>query len=187
MDCQTKNKPKRLITDKEFQEALDDPEIARKLRKQTAKYAASLGEDERKELGLIALWKALQDFRPEFKQKFTTSLHRFINWECLRRLRSMRRKRSRENVLDVDIRDIEHKVLNKRIENNDLKMLVKEKLEMLPLNVRNTITQYHFENRTIDEISKRDSCTKESVRKRLQYGISRLAELLNGVNPLGGM
>lgn len=77
---------KKQIPNIEFETAYQNIDNKKIINSFYKKYRKRLSVDEIKSCGLIALWKCLQ-CHDSSKQKFTTSLYRFMTWECLQELK----------------------------------------------------------------------------------------------------
>src|SRR5262245_45103905 len=81
---------KRDVSNAEFEAALADRDNQNIIKGVTSRYKKQLDADDLYTCGLNALWRALQSHDPAYEQKFTTTLFRFVHWECRRELRSRR-------------------------------------------------------------------------------------------------
>src|SRR5262245_39037708 len=107
--CATKTRQvRRPVTDADFKRAYygasgddaslraaaDNRNVIAAVLKQ---YVGKIPHDELESCGMTAMWRTLQYHQPDHpsRQKFTTSLHRFAKWECLRELRRVTGGRGR--------------------------------------------------------------------------------------------
>jgi len=152
------------------------------------KYGKQLAKDDLHTCGLNALWRTLQYHQDKYNQKFTTSLHRFTDWECKRELRKKRGGRGRVKPVEVPYADM----LNIAARDNsnssfriggcdpaddDLRH-VTECIDLLDDDLqREVIRAYYFEHLTMEQIGKRNGYSKETARKNLRAAVDALREL----------
>lgn len=77
----------RNITNEEFERARNNTDNQKIINMVCSKYAQQLSRDVLKQCGDCAIWECLQ-VHDEKRQKFTSSLYRYVNWNCLRELRA---------------------------------------------------------------------------------------------------
>ena len=80
------------ISDKEFEEAYKNTDNRNMIRMVCASFSNTLSSDILESCGMLALWKCLRSHDEKYGQKFTSSLYRFVRWECIRELVSHNRK-----------------------------------------------------------------------------------------------
>jgi RNA polymerase sigma factor (sigma-70 family) len=141
---------------------------------QLRKYAEHLPDGDLRACGLNALWRCLEYYRPEFGQKLTTSLYRFVNWECKRELERKfgRAKNPPRRVRLVDVpartdRSFDH-------ETDETLAHVRECLERLPPEQAGLIRQHYFEGLTTAAIGRANGWAKETARVRLREALAAL-------------
>lgn len=164
----------REVSDEELQVALKNPNNRAIIKKVGRYYRSVLSYDESYSCGLIALWKTLAKHDPNRGQKFTTSLYRFMKWECLRlisRSKANRWKLSQEITEDVLRKS--NGVSNK----SETLEYVREVMGYLREHDRNLINAYYVEGHTIEEIALSMEVAKESARQQLISAFDRLKEL----------
>jgi RNA polymerase sigma factor (sigma-70 family) len=124
---------------------------------------------------MYALWRALQYYRPEFGQKFTTSLTRFVNWECLREIKKHHGPTLPNESFLVPLYD--NSLEDKHEVSPDIEH-VREVLGYLDEDHRRILTQYYFEGMTVAKMGKANGYSKEAARKRLIIAREALREIL---------
>lgn len=161
----------KVISNKEFEDALANKDNARLINHITNQYAKLLTKDVRKTCGLFALWRALQSYDPSFGQKFTSSLYRFVHWECRRELANqgnVQRKHSLKSAVSSDdLASIENKEFLNHF------------IELLPANNRSILKAYYFDNLSLVDIGRVNGYTKETARKRVKEAVEKLKEIVN--------
>lgn len=74
---------RRHVSSEEFNSYyFGDPDVKAVTKHFLGKYRGKVPDDELESCGMTGLWKALQYHRPGFGQKLTTSLVRFLRYEC---------------------------------------------------------------------------------------------------------
>jgi RNA polymerase sigma factor (sigma-70 family) len=133
-----------------------------------------------------ALWRALQYHDPDHAsgQKFTTTLYRFVHWECDREAARAAAERAKRRAQDIDAVPEEQLPQKNRRRRHDhgregrlLMELVREKLPVLSGTSRLVLRQYYLESRSMEEIALLRDCSKEKVRKLLGRAVGRLRQL----------
>lgn len=152
------------MTNEEFAAAYCLEDNRRVIAKALKAYERSLSEDDLLECGMVALWRTLQKHRPELGQKFTTSLYRFVNWECL----NLVRRAKREKVVYLP------EVVAEVVDNSSG---IEEYLSRLTSADRDLVRWYYLEGHTIVEIGRRIGLSKEATRKRIGRAFQNLRDI----------
>lgn len=160
---------RREVTSQEFEEAYANLDNVRVMRTVTNKYSKILSVDDLKSCALQGLWRCLA-YHDDTKQKFTTSLWRFTNWECRRELAKMRYKKNSMYTQSLSNMDVEYKP-NPAIQD------MMECMELLPDTDKNIIQQYYFERRTMEEIGQINRYSKEAARTKIKKAVKKLREI----------
>ena len=129
-------------------------------------YRGRLDEDTLIDCGLNALWRCLQSHKTEFTTKFTTSLWRFVNWECKKELQNLARARHKPSELvDISIDSSEYTVFD------DIDTCLDD--------VHSQIVKLRFlEGMTLKEIGNHFGFTKEAARQKLKFALKQIKELV---------
>lgn len=172
---------KRHVRDQEYEAALKNQDNVKVLHGVAANYRNVLSEDELRGCALKALWRALQGHRSVFGQKFTTSLHRFMRWECNREAGGRRRVVSRcpaksrpqqvrlniELLAEPDCRQL----TAEDVEEMDH---VQTRMALLPEEHREILKQHYLDGMGINDICAARSLSREAVRRRLRRAMDAL-------------
>lgn len=157
------------INNNTYNKALSDPSNVLIIKSVCKKYSSSIPPDELKSCGLIGLWKCLQ--KHDYKQKtaFTSSLYRWVNWECLAFLRKSR--------YNQKLRTCDNSLIDNQLkyDNDNIESL----LEGLPEYEKSIMIYRYVYNMTLEEIGKEYGYSKESIRKHINKTLDILRE--NGV------
>lgn len=81
----------KVIDELDFEIACAKPENQSMIKWVCRKYSGKLSPDVLKLCGDIGLWRCLQSHKDGMGNKFTSSLHQFVKWECLRELNTHNR------------------------------------------------------------------------------------------------
>lgn len=173
------------ISDEEYDRAMKDPENVGIIKGVLFTYRSLLSLDELKSLGMVALWRCLQKHNPQFGQKFTTSLFRFVHWECKRELRKKFGKRKRL-LLDfgplTEDYPAPEPVIPPSVEEGVSTEDVKEAMKCLPEPHRKLISQHYILGKSYEYIGMLHGCSKETARQRVDLAMNSLRQIcLSGV------
>jgi len=102
---------------------------------------------------LHAIWKCLLRHNPEYNTKFSSSLYRYIEWECKNYIRENYRYTDNFELLEA-------KDATTTIEVNDC-------LSQLSGINRDILKQYHYEGMTIREIAESNGYTKTTAHNKI--------------------
>lgn len=165
------------VTNDQINAALAVDDNVNIIRKVTAKYASTIHQDDLKTCGLNALWRTLQCHDPSYNQKFTTSLYRFVEWECQRELR---RRRTKVLSLTVPLDQASpHEVAEDCLPSEDVE-LVREAISMLDEQDREIIRFHFLEGHSLRDAVRRFGFSKQTARKKKQEALQKLRERLIG-------
>ncbi len=138
------------------------------IRKVISKYNGLLTEEELNDCGLNALWRCLSYHEEGKGKKFTSSLWTFTHWECCRQLK----KKSSDGIKAIPITDIDiTQPFNEETQH------IKECLELLPSEYKSLLTQYFYDNRTMEEIGNLRGYSKEAARQKINKALRKLSEI----------
>jgi len=180
-------RPRRAISDTEFNEALANSDNANIIKAVTQRYCGVLSSDDLRACGLHALWRCLQYHDPSYGQKFTTSLHRFTDWECKRELRKQRGGKTKRAVVIVPLYEQSVETLHENqdfLGNNLYNPLneelehVRERMGQLPFDwQRQVVEQYYFKHMTMEQIGRANGYSKEAARQKINKALTCLRRL----------
>lgn len=156
-------KEKRFISDQEF-------EAARRQHLQLIQnvarvYATSLSPEELQAAGDMALWRCLQSHNPKYGSKFTTSLYRFIHWECIR---AIKERRANETTLVGDVEGT--------TDNQAIQMILEDYLNLLDERDRRIVEARFLESCTFEEIANREGYSKQGIKHIVERSLSVMSE-----------
>lgn len=169
----------RRVGDAEFVAALADPDNANVLKATLRRYANLLDQDERTSCGLKAVWRTLRHHRDDMGQKFTTSLVRFVHWEC-RREAARRGGKSPPGTLPFSDRDAAARPRRDdgASERHEEMEHVLTRLPLLPRAWQRRMLRQHFlQGMSVDEVGVANGCTREAARQRIRKAVDKLREL----------
>ena len=153
----------RQVSDTEFNKARK--EYLSYMKSVAQKYANALSPDMLSAAIDMALWRCLQNHKPEYGQKLSSSLYRFINWECCRAIRE-NKQRSCE-VIDEVAGDNE---------SVSIKMILDEYLSLLKPRDRRIVEARYLYNRTFTEIGVEEGCSRQAIQGIVVRSINTMAE-----------
>jgi DNA-directed RNA polymerase specialized sigma24 family protein len=156
-------KSKRTISNQEFDAART--EYKEYIDNVSRGYASSLSPEALQAAGDMALWRCLQAYDARYGQTIRSSLYRFIHWECLRTIREQ--KLTSMSLLG----DVESS--GKCV---DTQMMLEDYLSMLPDRERRIVEARFLENRTFDDIARRESLSKQGIKDIVDKSISVMSE-----------
>lgn len=173
------NQKKRAVSNDEYAQALAQPDNAAILSSFKKRFLAILGEDGFEDCALVGLWRALQYHRDDRGMKFTTSLYRFMEWECRKAAKKAARRRPvvYEGELDHLPSPMKEGALPVEIDH------VLERMQRLPLADQYLIRSYYLEGKSAREIGLTldPPRKRETVRKRISRGLNRLRRVVIAV------
>lgn len=159
----------KVVSNEEFETALNNKDNALLIYSITNKYRG-LDAETKRECGLTALWRALQKFDASYGQKFTSSLYRFVHWECRRFLAKVKNKRTFVRVGPIEQEDVSE------LENAEF---VERYMKLLPAYNREIIQAYYFEDKSLTEIGRLFKMNKAKVRLKLDESMKMLKRLVS--------
>lgn len=146
------------VTNEEFENAWADKNNIKLMNSVIKKYGTAFTgtpASELKSIKMIALWKCLgkHDYT---RQKFTSSLYRFINWECLKTIKE--NSKYRQNYKQIDN-------LTNNLSYNDSEewMLV----DVLNEDEYSLYSKYFKENHTLSQIADQEGLSQEWIRQKI--------------------
>lgn len=166
---------KKEITDLDFSNAVKNQDNIKIIKKATLSYHKIIDQDELNSCGLEALWKSLQCHNEKYNQKFTTTLYRFVDWECKRRLR--RKKSLKNNFSHLLSNDFS----NFLIKQNDLSSYINEKISLLDKDFSILLRQRFFDGFSVKEIGEINNCTPSIIRYKILKAIKKLKSICSDI------
>lgn len=130
------------------------------------RYRGAIPSEELKQCGHLGLWKALQKHNPSFKTKFTTSICRYVRWECLKSLV----KRRGEEQLDGDEvqsgQDRQSRKARRKL-GQIFKRLSGKYVDLLSLR--------YLKGYSVNELAELKGCSESKIRYVLKEALKRAA------------
>jgi len=153
------------ITDEELRKAINDPANQDMIRRVCSYYTKTLSQEALKACGDAAIWRCLQSHRDDMGQKFTSSLYRFIHWECLREINE-----SKSPYVELpDEIGVSH-------EDPVQAIILQECLEILPEEARQIVVARYIENRTLADIGEIHHYSKQGIQNILARSLKAMQE-----------
>lgn len=163
------------VTNEEYTQAYKNLDNRRIMSFLSNRFRGSLDKDVLKSCVLYGLWRCLQYHDNNQKRKFTTSLYKFVQWECQRELA---RKQSKK--IDIPTEIISDNIPDK--EDYKLPTLLKDCLDYINEQDRQVLIDRYINNMTYEEIGKRYGCTKQSAKFMVTKILNSLQEKLGVCN-----
>ncbi len=151
----------RTISDKEYEDALANESNRKVMHKAGNKFASLLTEEQLHTCSLYALWRALQNHDSSYGQRFTTTLWRFMHWECGKEVRRPKMRVGLPRPKTVVSEEI---------------IYVNELIDFLEPSQQRLIREYYLEGLSAREIGLRHGCCRETARKRVNKAMAALRE-----------
>ncbi len=181
MQTQEKRTPRerREISNEEFNAALANEDNIRIIRSVTSGYANVLSKEDRESCGMIALWRTLQYYQPQYNQKLTTSLVRFVRWQCdSELLRQKPKKYEFRPRIPMDQYceefDGEPPTMGEYAESLEH---IRERMKALPEIEQLVVEQYYFKRMTMDQVGQANGYSKETAREKINKAVANLKSL----------
>jgi len=156
---------RKSISNKDFDLAYKNQDNLNVMRAATKRYSNLLCLDSQATCGMHGLWKCLESHNPEYGRKFTTSLFIHVEWQCKREI-SKQMKNNESNLGDLDT----------QVSSESSEDFLNDALDFLPDNQKQIIYQRFYENRTLEEIGKKQGYTKEAARQNVNKIIKKIKE-----------
>ena len=158
----------KLITNEELEQAIADPANQSMIKRVCSFYSKTLSPEVLKACGEAAVWRCLQSHRDDMGQKFTSSLYRFIHWECLREVNEYK---SPYKELPEEIGSSNHDPIQS--------IILEECLQKLPDEARQIVVARYIENRTLADIGERHNYSKQGVQNILARSLRAMQEAIS--------
>lgn len=158
-----------LITNEDFEAALEDIDNKRIMRAACKKYKPYLDADTLHGCRIIGLWKCLKK-QSDGEAKFTTRLFNYVKWECQKEL--VRNNKSSATSLEV----CGVTVYAKPQENTRLSHVF-ECMDKMSEEEQELIRYRYVEGMTLKEIGRNYNVSKETARQRINRAITKLKRI----------
>jgi len=153
------------VTNEEFEKSYKNQDNKNIIKAATKRYSNKLSKDAQESCGMHGLWRCIQNHDDSYGRKFTTSLFIHVDWECKREIGIMLRKPL--SFLGEG---------DEEIASPSASGDFSEILEPLPEKQKEIMYQRFYENRTLEEIGKKQGYSKEAARQNINKIISKLRE-----------
>lgn len=153
------------VTNEEFEKAYNNQDNKNIIKAATKKYSNRLSQDAQKTCGMHGLWRCIQNHDDKYGRKFTTSLFIHVDWECKRELGLLKRR-----PLSF-LGEYDDDVPSPPASGNCMEIL-----DALPEKQKEIMYQRFYENRTLEEIGKKQGYSKEAARQNINKILSKLRE-----------
>ena len=148
------------ISDFELEQAIANPNNQTMIKKVCSFYSRLLSPSILKSCGDTAVWRCLRSHRDDMGQKFTSSLFRFVHWECLRELSNS--KCSTISYIDDNA---------SYVSDPSQTLIIQELLGTLSEEARQIVVARYIENCTLAEIGNRHNYSKQGIQNILARSI----------------
>lgn len=152
-----------MVSNEEYENALKNYDNVMIMHSASLRFANALDQDELHRCKLIALWEALQAWKPNGGNKFTAFLYQRVCWECLKNINYNNKKKN------INLDYIDQEVLPDTP--------VSEVLEVLPEDLRNIVEKRYIYNMTFREIGEEYGYSYEAIRKKLKKAKESLSKM----------
>jgi DNA-directed RNA polymerase specialized sigma subunit len=152
-----------MTIDQKIENALKDSNVTKIMHKASNRFRNQLDEDMINTCQLNALWKALINFKPEKKVKFTTYLYNGVFIECLKEVK-FHQKHNR----------FTQKILHDNLPNNNNSTVLFDILDEARNPEEEELILDKYYNMTINEMANKRSSNRETVRKKLKNVLNRI-------------
>ena len=152
-----------MTIDQKIENALKDSNVTKIMHKASNRFRNQLDEDMINTCQLNALWKALINFKPEKKVKFTTYLYNGVFIECLKEVK-FHQKHNR----------FTHKILHDNIPSSNNSTVLFDILDEARNSEEEELILDKYYNMTINEMANKRSSNRETVRKKLKNILNRI-------------
>lgn len=129
-------------------------------------------EEVRKDITLIATWKAMVYYNSYGQQDFSTNLYRYLKFECIREIKTQYRDATRPDNVSLSSIDFDATFDEKEY----FQRLTKENIDSLKEPDRKLIEDYYFVGKTFQEIGDEIGKSKDNARLRLHKITNSLRE-----------
>ena len=144
-----------------IEEILNDNDCVNVARKASIPFSGVLSQDEINYCIANAAWNSVKCFNPDKNAKLTTFLYKGVIIECTKQIKNNNGKDKKLNVISYSGFNL---IESKHGNVNDIDMIDEIK------NCKDPDIMYgrFYENKTLSEIAKENSITKEAVRLRIK-------------------
>lgn len=170
----------REITPKELEAAYLNKDNRKIIQKVTGKFVRQIDSHELEDCGTDALLKCLR-YHDYEKQKFTSSLYKFVLWECLRKLEENKRCIKTVSISNLRNRNseetgyIDYNIAQEESNYTEQASILKC-LDELQSNERSLLVDYYYEKQSLQKIGEVRGYSKETARKKILKAVETLKQ-----------
>jgi len=168
----------KTITNEEFELAYKNSDNIKLINSVTRKYSKQIDYDDLIDCGLQALWNCLKKHEPG-RQKFTSSLYKFVNWECLRKLEEKKRNIKTVSMVNLN-EDYDESQSKYEKAKNDVKKEILDYLELLNNDDREILIDYYYNGMTMEEIGHKNGFSKQTAKNKIKKALTLLRKKYDG-------
>ena len=154
-----------VVTDQEFETALEDSNNRRIMNKVSSRYINSIRYDELESEKLVVLWECLKTYDPTRKKKFTSFLYQKLDW----RYKKIIREKKRKTLILHDNLDTKN-----TSDYVDPEQKIQNYTDGLPHHLTKVIVQYYLYNMTIEEIGNQTHFSRETARRPIKKAVGQI-------------
>lgn len=154
-----------MVSNEEYENALNNQNNLMIMHRAGSCFIHTLDEDEIHRCKLIALWEALQAWKPDRGSNFTSFLYQRVIWECLKVVQYQNKNK------DVQVDYIDQEVLP------DTPFV--EVVENLPDDLQDIVEKRYVYNMTLREIGDEHGYSYETARKKLKKAFQHMKMVYN--------
>ena len=161
---------KKEVTNKQYEEAYKDLDNTKVINKVLSLYQ-DLSSETRRDCGLKGLWRCLQFHEPDKGNKLTTSLWRFVKWECENEKKKLRSQKNQKRSKSIELFDVEDEAVEVMDVFHDIDNILDRE--------SSSIIRLRFvEKMTLKEIGATFGYTKEAARQKLNHALEEVKRLV---------
>lgn len=157
----------KYISNDDLMAAIADPKNQQMISKVCKRYSNALAPSVLKSCGEAAVWRCLQSHIDGKGNSFTSSLYKFLHWECLRELGT--NKFQYEEIGECNFGELGP-------DPNDA-LIVKELLSALPEKNQKIVVARYMEGRTLADIGATHNYSKQGIQNILTRSIDIMREV----------
>lgn len=159
-----------------YEEAMSNMDNIKIMNSVASRFCAQIPANILKQCKLLGLWKALKSHDFNQKRKFTTSLYKFVLWECQKEIRSRTQQKKKNDKFIIYAEQYQK---TSKPEQFNLEML-----QGLPEYEMGLLYDRFFLELTYKEIGKSRGISKQAAERHIK---KVLLDLRNGVYGCMGM
>lgn len=159
-----------------YEEAMSNMDNVRIMNSVARRFCNQISSEVLKQCKLLGLWKALKSHDFSQKRKFTTSLYKFVLWECQKEIRSKTQLKNKRDKFKIFAEQYES---NQNIFVFDIDIVKK-----LPKYESELLYDRYVLELTYKEMGKLRGVSKQAIERHIK---KTLKDIRNGVYGFVGM